>query len=147
MSQHIEARYAIYDAPAPLKSDRESDLEWICRCFGFLESRDKMKTAARIFAALVEAPREKGGISSDELAEKVGVSRAAVVHHLNKMTGSGLVIRREGLYRLREQNLENTVIEIQRDVARIFENLRRIAREIDESMNMPRRENPFQDLR
>jgi predicted transcriptional regulator len=145
MSQHIEARYLVCDVSAPLKSDIDSDIEWICRCFGFLEPRDRMKTASRIFAALVEVPAEKGGVSSDELAERVGVSRAAVVHHLNRMTGSGLVVRREGVYHLRAQNLENTVIEVQRDVARVFENLRRIAREIDQSMNMPRRENPFYD--
>jgi predicted ArsR family transcriptional regulator len=117
----------------------------LSRCFGFLEPRDKMKTAARTFASIVEVLREKGGVSSDELAERVGVSRAAVVHHLNRMTGSGLVVRREGVYQLRAQNLENTVIEVQRDVARVFENLRRIAREIDRSMNMPRRENPSYD--
>jgi len=140
VSQTFEARYLINDVPTPLKSDANSNIEWICRCFGFLEPRDKMKTAARIFAALVEALREEGGVSSDKLAQKVCLSRGAVVHHLNRMTSSGLVVRRRGVYQLRAQNLENTVIEVQRDIARIFENLTRIAREIDQSMNAPRRE-------
>jgi predicted transcriptional regulator len=143
MSQHIQGRYFISDVSAPLKVDKDSDIEWICRCFGFLEPRDKMKTAARIFAALLGVLGEKDGVSSDDLAEKVGLSRAAVVHHLNRMTSSGLIVRRDGVYRLRAENLENTIIEVQRDVNRIFENVTRIAREIDRSMNVPRRETPF----
>ena len=37
--------------------DVEKDLEWICRSFAFMESRDKKKTASRIFRAIVETAR------------------------------------------------------------------------------------------
>jgi predicted transcriptional regulator len=140
MSQRIEARYSICDIPTPLTTDKDSDVDWICKCFGFTEPRDKNKTAAKIFAALVEAIKEKGSISSDELAEKVGVTRAAVVHHLNRMMGSGLVVRRHGSYQLRMQGVESTVVEVQRDILRVFENLRKVSREIDEAMNIPHRQ-------
>jgi len=142
MSQRIEARYSIRDIETPLTSDKDSDIEWICRCFGFMEPRDKQKTAAKIFAALVEAIGKKGSISSDELAEKIGVTRAAVVHHLNRMMGSGLAIQRYGSYQLRMQGVESTIVEVQRDAMRVFENLRRVAREIDETMNIPHRQTP-----
>ena len=142
MSQRIEARYSIRDIPTPLTNDKDSDIEWICRCFGFMEPRDKQKTAAKIFAALVEAIGKKGSISSDELAEKIGVTRAAVVHHLNRMMGSGLAIQRYGSYQLRMQGVESTIVEVQRDAMRVFENLRRVAREIDETMNIPHRQTP-----
>ena len=145
MSQHIQAKYFISDVSTPLENRKDLDIQWICRCFGLLEPRDRMKTAARIFAALLGVLGQKDGVSSDDLAQKVGLSRASAVHHLNRMTSSGLVVRRDGLYRLRAENLESTVIEVQRDIARIFENLRRIARDVDRSMSMPRRESPFYD--
>jgi len=142
MSQRIEACYSIRDIETPLTSDKDSDIEWICRCFGFMEPRDKQKTATKIFAALVEAVGKKGSISSDELAEKIGVTRAAVVHHLNRMMGSGLAIQRHGSYQLRMQGVESTIVEVQRDVMRVFENLRRVSREIDQAMNIPHRQSP-----
>ncbi len=140
MSQRIEARYSVRDIPTPLTTDKDSDIEWICKCFGFMEPRDKKRTGAKILAALVKAVKEKGGISSDELAEKVGVTRAAVVHHLNRMMSSGLVVRRYGSYQLRMQGVESTIVEVQRDIMRVFENLRKVSREIDEAMNIPHRQ-------
>jgi len=136
LSQLIEAHYYVRDVRMPLASNKDSDIEWISTCFGFTVPRDKQKTAAKIFAALVEAIRGGDITTSDELAEKVGVTRAAVVHHLNRMMGSGLVIRRHGGYRLRMQSIEGTITEVQRDITRIFENLRRVAREIDQAMNI-----------
>jgi len=137
MSQRIESIYSVRDIPAPLTSDRDSDVEWMCKCFGFMEPRDKRRTAAKIFAVLVENANNDNGMSSDEIAEKVGVTRAGVIHHLSKMIGSGLAIQRQEGYKLRTRSVESTIIEVQRDIARVFENLTRIAREIDRTMNIP----------
>ncbi len=130
------AEYLILDVRLPLTPDFDSDVEWICKSFGFLESRDKEKTAAKIFKALLEAAKEGKGLSSDELSEKVGLTRGTMVHHLNKLTQSGLVIRREGQYELRGRSLQRTIREIKRDLDRIFENMEQVAESIDKKLEI-----------
>ena len=126
----------IIDVKMPSTTDLGSDVEWFCKCFGFLESRDKEKTAWKIFKALLEVTKEGKGLSSDELAEKVGLTRGTMVHHLNKLTKSGLVIRREGRYELRGRSLQRTVREIKRDIERIFENVEQVAEGVDKNLDL-----------
>lgn len=130
------AEYVILDVRMPPTADFEKDVEWICKCFGFLESRDKEKTAARVFRALLEAMKMGKGLSSDELAKKIGLTRGTMVHHLNKLIQSGLAVHREGRYELRGTSLQRTVQEVKRDISRIFENIEHVARSIDETLGL-----------
>lgn len=114
--------------------DKEKDFEWVCRSLGFLESRDKKRTAYRVLRSIVEAARNNEGLTSDELAEKYQLSRGTVIHHLNKLTKSGLVIRHESQYKLRGRSLKDTIEEAQRDVNRIFEDLKNVSETIDEAL-------------
>ena len=130
------AEYVILDVKMPTTTDLDSDVEWFCKCFGFLESRDKERTAAKIFRALLDVAKEGNGLSSDKLAEKVGLTRGTMVHHLNKLTQSGLVVHREGQYELRGRSLQRTVREIKRDIDRIFENMGQVAENIDKNLDL-----------
>ncbi|MCX8170712.1 MAG: helix-turn-helix domain-containing protein [Candidatus Bathyarchaeota archaeon] len=121
--------------PLP-KVDPEKDLEWLCKSLGFLEPRDKRKTAFRILKLLLEAACENRGLTSDELAAKLSSTRGTMVHHLNKMIRSGLVIYHEGKYKLRGRSLKTTIEEMQRDINRVFEDLCRIAESVDKSFNL-----------
>lgn len=121
--------------PLP-KIDPERDLEWLCKSLGFLEHRDKKKTAFRILRLLLEAARESKGLTSDELAERLSLTRGTMVHHLNKMIRSGLVIYHEGTYKLRGRSLKTTIEEAHRDINRIFENLYKVAESIDKAFNL-----------
>jgi len=136
LEEEALAQYVLLDVRMPPTEDFDKDIEWICRCFGFLESRDKEKTAARIFKALLEAMKEKKGLTSDELARLLGLTRGTMVHHLNKFIQSGLVIHREGTYELRSMSLRRTVQEIKRDVDSVFENIEYIAKSIDEKLGL-----------
>lgn len=133
------ARYVIIDVRRPATEDLEEDIEWIARCFGFLETRDVERTASRILMAITQATVGDGGLSSDELAEKVGVTRGAIVHHLNKMMRSGLVIFHGGRYKLRGRSLRRTVEEVERDLRRVIENIVEIASSVDEALSLPYR--------
>jgi len=133
------AEYVLLDMKMPSTTDFERDVEWICKCFGFLESRDKDKTAAKIFRTLLDVAKEGKGLSSDELAEKIGLTRGTMVHHLNKLAQSGIVIRRGGQYELRGKSLQRTVKEIKRDIDRIFENIEQVATSIDKNLKLPYR--------
>jgi len=139
LTEEALAEYRILDVRIPSTVDYNQDVEWICRSFGFLEARDKRKTAARIFKLLLEAAREGKGLSSDELAAKIGLTRGTVVHHLNKMIKGGLVIYHEGQYKLRGRSLRSTLGEIERDINRVFENLYKVAVSIDETLGLPNR--------
>jgi predicted transcriptional regulator len=136
LEEEALAEYMILDVRLPPTADFDGDVEWMCRCFGFLESRDKEKTAAKIFKALLGAMKEGKGLSSDELAEKIGLTRGTMVHHLNKLIQSGLAIHREGRYELRGASLRRTVQEIKRDISRIFENVEHVAQSIDENLGL-----------
>ncbi len=133
------ADYRFLDVRKPANLDVEKDFGWICRSFGFLESRDKQRTAYQILKTIVDAARQDGGISSDQLAEQIGLSRGTMVHHLNKLIKSGLVIHHEGHYKLRGRNLKTTIEEIKRDLNRIFENLQKIAESVDNELGFPSR--------
>jgi len=130
------AEYKILAVRLLPKVDPERDLEWICKSFGFLEPRDKKKTAFRIFKTLIEGARENKGFTSDELAEKLSLTRGTMIHHLNKMIRSGLVIYHEGKYKLRGRSLKSTIEEAHRDINRIFENLYKVAESIDQAYNL-----------
>ncbi|HIE14343.1 TPA: ArsR family transcriptional regulator [Candidatus Bathyarchaeota archaeon] len=134
------AEYRILDVRMPPTVDYQQDIEWICRSFGFLEPRDKKKTAARIFRLLLEAAKEDKGYTSNELAKKIGLTRGTVVHHLNLMIKRGLVIYHENQYKLRGRSLRSTIREIERDIGRVFENLDKVAATIDETLGLHDRE-------
>lgn len=134
VKEETMAEYKIFAVRKLPTIDVEKDLEWICRSFAFLEPRDKEKTAYRIFRAIVEAARTNEGLSSDELAEQLSLSRGTMVHHLNKMIKSGLVIRHESIYKLRGRSLKNTIEEIQRDLHRVFYDLQNVAETIDDAL-------------
>ncbi|MEM2875928.1 MAG: helix-turn-helix domain-containing protein [Candidatus Bathyarchaeia archaeon] len=130
------AEYTILDFRIPPTADLDKDVEWFCKCFGFLESRDKEKTAARIFKTLLEAMKQGKGLSSDELAEKIGLTRGTMVYHLNKLIQSGLAVHREGRYELRGMSLRRTVQEVRRDINRVLENIEQVAQSIDEALGL-----------
>jgi DNA-binding MarR family transcriptional regulator len=128
--------YRIFNVRKLASVDVEKDLEWVCRSFGFLEPRDKRRTAYRVFRAIIEAARDNDGLSSDKIAEELALSRGTIVHHLNKMIKSGLVIYHEGQYKLRGRNLATTIEEIQLDTERIFDNLKDVSKTIDDILHL-----------
>ncbi len=120
----------------PRTGEYETNLEWICRTFGYLESRDRHQTAYSILKALVEAAVQDRGFSSEELAERLSVTRGTIIHHLNRMMKNGLVIFHESKYKLRERSLRNTFEEVRRDLNRVFMNLSEVAAIVDNTLSM-----------
>jgi predicted transcriptional regulator len=136
MNRDIIAKYEIKRLRPPTRDELLEDVEWLCKSLGFLSERDKDKTAIKIFEKLLERAHNQMGVTSDELAELVGITRGAVVHHLNKMIRCGLVLRRSRYYELRTDSLQMTLDEIESDIHRIMENIRKIAKSIDERLGL-----------
>lgn len=136
MSRDVLGKYEIKRLRPPTRGELLEDVEWLCKSLGFLSERDKDKTVIKIFEKLLERARDQTGITSDELAELVGVTRGAVVHHLNKMIRCGIALRRSRYYELRTDSLQMTLDEIESDIHRILENVRKIAKSIDERIGL-----------
>lgn len=131
--------YVIQYIAPPLKKDLDMDIEWICRCFGFLEPKDKERTCAKIFRMLLESSREGISLSSDEVAGRIGTTRGTVVHHLNRLIRAGLVIRERNRYRLRMRSLGKTIEEVEKDIIRVLNGMKDVAFEIDDELKLPHR--------
>jgi len=115
----------------PFKDDFEHQLTWICSSLGFFEPIDKDKNAAAVFKEIVLATEKGSALSSTALAERVGMSRGAVINHLNNLLRSGLIEKNGKYYSSRSRSMKRTIEEIEDDVGRIFSQLKKAAEEID----------------
>ncbi len=115
----------------PFRDDFEHQLTWICSSLGFFEPIDKEKNAAAVFKELVLASEKGVALTSTALAERIGMSRGAVINHLNNLLRSGLAEKAGRYYSARSRSMKRTIEEIEEDVERIFTQLKRAAEEID----------------
>jgi len=110
------------------------ELQWLGNSLGLFGLRDRDSSCFRVFITIVKRAKRNETISSDEIAERLNLSRGTVVHHLNKLMSSGIVIKDTGGYILRENNLLRVVKDVQRDVQNMFTELEEVAKDIDEKL-------------
>jgi len=133
---YIHQRITIVKYRKPLKKNINEDLQWFGSSLGLFNLRDRNSSCFRIFIELVKSSRKKKPLSSDELAYKTGLSRGTVIHHLNKLIGSGMVVSEKNKYILRVENLKVLVDEIEKDIKRACSDLKEIAKNIDEELGL-----------
>jgi len=110
------------------------ELRWLGNSLGLFGLRDKDSSCFRVFITLMKNTKRNDAISSDEIAERLHLSRGTVVHHLNNLMNSGIVIRERNGYLLRENNLSGIIRDMKRDMESVFDELKRTAKEIDERL-------------
>ncbi|MDD5163468.1 MAG: ArsR family transcriptional regulator [Candidatus ainarchaeum sp.] len=115
----------------PFSRDLDRELEWICSSLGFFEPIDREKTAFSVFKAVVRATESNRPVSSTQISKTVKMSRGSVINHLNNLQRSGLITRQGRLYIPRSRSMFRTIEEIQEDIERIFEKMKKTAKEID----------------
>ena len=113
-----------------------NELQWFGNSLGLFNLRDKDKSCFRVFIELIKAAKHDKPLTSDEIAYKLGLSRGTVIHHINKLIESGIVIHQNNRYMLRVNNLEVLVDEIKKDAERTFDDLKRVAKEIDHLLGL-----------
>lgn len=128
----IEKKIIIIKMRKPSSPDLNSELQWFGNSLGLFGERDKDKSQYRIFVELIKA--SDNGITSDELAYRLGLSRSAIVHHLNNMMKSGLIVSEKNKYMLRMARLEGLVDELHSDMERMMSELKSAARNIDSNI-------------
>lgn len=131
-----EQRITIIRIARPRQSNVNDELKWLGHSLGLFTERDKDSSLYRLFVELIKNCRAGRAMTSDELAERLGLSRGTVVHHLNKLLESGIVISDRNRYALRVRNLEVLVDELRKDVKRAMDDLKEIARQVDEELRL-----------
>jgi predicted transcriptional regulator len=118
----------------PAEGSLTGDIDFICQSFGYFSQRDKNNTAGKIFRLLVKNTSEGDGLTSDQIADELELSRGTIVYHLNNFIIAGLVIKEKNKYRLRSHSLQKSIEEIRQDTHRIFNEMLKIAEAIDEEL-------------
>ena len=110
--------------------------QWFFESLGLLGQRDKDRSCFRMVITLLKDLRRGEGMTSDEISEKVNLSRGTVVHHLHKLMNAGVVVNQRNRYMLRVDSLSNLVDEIEHDLYRTMDSLKKAAEEIDKKLEL-----------
>ena len=132
----LRNKITVIELRRPTHENVNLQLQWLGSSLGLFGLRDKDRSCFRIFIELLKATKRRIPMSSDQLAITLGLTRGTVVHHLNKLMQSGIVISEGNRYILRVDNLENLVDEVERDMKRAFDNLRNVAKDIDKQLRL-----------
>ncbi len=129
-------RITIIKSRSPQRDNLNYELQWLGNSLGLFNIRDKDKSCFRIFIALLKAIKRDEMLSSDEIANKLNLSRGTVVFHLNKLMNSGIVVSKNNRYVLRVDNLKELVDEVERDMKKACASLREVAEDIDDKLGL-----------
>ena len=129
-------RITIMSIRKPVQKNVNQELQWLGSSLGLFNLRDKDKSCFRVFIELIKNAKLGKPLSSDEIAYSLGLSRGTVVHHLNKLLDSGIVVEAERGYILRVSNLRDLINEVEKDLERTLSELREMAEVIDKSLGL-----------
>ncbi len=130
-------RIMIRKVRSPAAGNLDDDIDFLCKSLGYFSKRDKQDTAGKIFRLLVkEACEREQCVTSDDIADRLSLTRGAILHHLNSFIVAGIVIKEHNRYRLRSASIQKSLEEIKIDFERIMEQMLKIATEIDEKLGL-----------
>jgi len=129
-------KITIINIKKPENDNVNEELKYLGSALGLFGIRDKDKSCYRIFLELLKAAKMGVGISSDELAYRLNLSRGTVVHHLNKLIETGIAINTKSRYYLREDNLKFVITRIKKDINESINELISIAQSIDNTIGL-----------
>ena len=133
---YIRQRITIVNIRKPVENNINHELQWFGSSLGLFNMRDKDKSCFRVFIELVKSAKAKETLTSDVLAVKLNLSRGTIIHHINRLIESGLVVHEGNRYILRVDNLQSLVEELEKDMKRTCEDLKKAAKEIDARLGL-----------
>ncbi|MFH1053053.1 MAG: winged helix-turn-helix domain-containing protein [Candidatus Woesearchaeota archaeon] len=132
----IRQKITIINIRKPQIHNINDKLKWFGNSLGLFNLRDKDKSCYRIFIELLKSSRKATPLSSDQLAERLNLSRGTVIHHLSKLMESGIVVHEGNKYLLRVDNLKDLISEVEKDLKRMTDDLKDVAQDIDKWLGM-----------
>lgn len=129
-------RITIVKSRRPVDKTINQELQWFGHSLGLFNLRDKDKSCFRVFIELLKSAKRKQALSSDELSIRLDLSRGTVIHHINRLIDSGLVVHEKKKYLLRVNNLKELIEEVKRDIDRTCLDLKEVADDIDRRLGL-----------
>jgi predicted transcriptional regulator len=129
-------RITIIRIKKPEQDHINEELRFLGESLGLFNERDKDKSCFRIFIALLKSLKTNHRLTSDEIADRTNLTRGTVVHHLNRLMESGIVVNQKGYYILAVDNMEELVELVKNNLTKTFDNLKPIARNIDKKLEL-----------
>jgi predicted transcriptional regulator len=129
-------RITIIRSTRPEPSDINQELQWFGASLGLFGIRDKDKSCFRVFITLLKTLKTKENLSSDEIAERTKLTRGTVVHHLNHLMSSGIVISEKNTYSLRMDSLQQMVDHLKNDADDAWTRIKAVAKDIDQKLEL-----------
>jgi len=129
-------RITIVNIRKPQRVSVNEELQWFGHALGLFGERDRDKSCFRIFIELIKAIKAAGGLTSDELAIKLGLSRATVIHHLNTLMERGIVQHEGNKYVIRAEKLTLLIDDLHRDTERRMIEMKKAAQELDRLLQL-----------
>ena len=133
---YIRQRITIVNIRKPAEHNVNQELQWFGSSLGLFNLRDKDKSTFRVFIELLKSAKAKQTLTSDELGLRLTLSRGTIIHHINKLMESGIVIHEGNKYTLRVENLKSLIEEVEKDIKRACDDLKEMAREIDNRLGL-----------
>ena len=133
---YIRQRITIVNIRKPAEHNVNQELQWFGTSLGLFNLRDKDKSTFRVFIELLKSTKADKPLTSDDLAARLALSRGTIIHHINKLMESGLVIHKGNRYILRVENLKSLIEEVEKDIKRACDDLKEVAKEIDERLGL-----------
>jgi DNA-binding transcriptional ArsR family regulator len=127
----MHQRLILQRLPRPSKRDLTDEIFWLSDTLGLSSGRDVDNLSTQIILKILEKSSHDSGISTEQLGQLLDISAGRVNHHLRNLSRTGIVYRERRLIRLRERSLKDTIREIRRDANHIFDELEKVADEID----------------
>lgn len=128
-------KLTIYRLQRPKNADINKQVMWFSGAMGLFTCRDRSKSCYRIFLELLKAAKQGKALSSDEIAYRLHLSRGAVVHHLNNLIDSGMVVSQKSKYALREASLDLLVKDLKKEMEEMFSEINSVAEDIDRMLD------------
>ncbi len=129
-------KFIIIEDDSEFSQDLNSMLQCFSQGLGLFSERDKEKSCFRIFVELIKAEKNRDRLSSDEIAFNAHLSRASVIHHIERLENAGLIKAKRNRYFLAKSNLGELTIVIKKDIDNIFKNLEKTARKLDKEIGL-----------
>jgi len=129
-------RITIIRIRKPEQDHVNDELKYLGESLGLFNERDKDKSCFRIFIVLLKSLKTGQRLTSDEIAARTNLTRGTVIHHLNRLMESGIVVGQKSYYMLAVDNMEELVELVKNNLTKTFDNLKPIARDIDKKLEL-----------
>lgn len=122
----------IQEIGKPREKDVDKQIKWIVGSLGLERGRDVEEMSFKIISELLDKFSKEDIVSTEEIANSLGVECARVNHHLRNLLNSGILVREKRKVVLRGGSLSSAIEEMRKDSERMFQEIEEIARSIDE---------------